>query len=83
MLLTGFSIQLATRHTVNCNKDQGCLDSRWRIQLIKQLWIRFIGHLQMIRFGFGLELVKQENFCELCKYDKYDKTSEFEQVKVT
>ena len=36
----------------------------------------------MIKFGIGLGLVKQENFCELCKYDKYDKTSELEQVTV-
>ena len=50
--------------------------------IFRNFWIRSIGHLQRIRFGFGLELVKQENFCELCKYDKYDKTSELEQVTV-
>ena len=40
------------------------------------------GHLEMIRFEIGQGLVKQENFCELCKYDKYDKTSQLEQVTV-
>ena len=38
------------------------------------------GHLQMIEICLGLG--KQENFCELCKYDKYDKTSQLEQVTV-
>ena len=35
-------------------------------------------HLRMIRFEIGPGLVRQENFCELCKYDKYDKTSQLE-----
>ena len=30
-LLIGFSTQLATRHTVDCNKDQGYMVSRWRM----------------------------------------------------
>ena len=32
-LLIGFNTQLATRHTVDCNKDQGYMDSRWHIHL--------------------------------------------------